>query len=438
MSVAATAVGTRHKATQAVDALHARFARRGFDLPVRRWDGVELGPADAGWRLVLRHPWSMRSMLLPPTDLRAGEAYVFGDIDVEGSMVAAMRAVVGLRDLDWPLGDKLSLAWRLWRLPRPPRARPERDGRAADLSGGVHTRGRDAEAVRFHYDVGNDFYRLVLDRGLVYSCAYFDDADRGAPLRDEQLDRAQVRKLDLICRKLHLRPEERFLDIGCGWGSLVIHAVERYGVRALGVTLSEPQAELASKRIADAGLSDRAEIRVLDYRDVSGRFDAIASVGMFEHVGGDQLAIYFGRVFELTADGGRFLNHGITTGRRDEMRDLSLDSNSFIGRYVFPDGTLVRAHVPVRLMEEAGFELLDVEQLRPHYARTLSHWVDRLERHADQARALVPETTYRIWRAYMAGSVVGFESGDLGVVQVLGGRGWSPPWDRAHQLPSAE
>jgi cyclopropane-fatty-acyl-phospholipid synthase len=438
MSVAGTAAGTRDRPTQAVDALHARLVRRGFDLPVRRWDGVELGPADSDWRLVVEHPWSLRTMLRPPIGLSAGEAYVFGDVDVEGSMVSALRALAGLRLLDSSVAERVAVGWKLWRLPRPPRTRRERDVQAADLAGPVHSRGRDADAVRYHYDVGNDFYRLVLDRGMVYSCAYFDEADRHAPLTDDRLERAQVRKLDLVCRKLHLQPGDRFLDIGCGWGSLVIHAVRHYGVRALGVTLSEPQAELAGRRIADAGLSDRAEVRVLDYRDVSGRFDAIASIGMFEHVGADQLETYFLRVFDMTADGGRFLNHGITTGRRDVVRDLTEDPKSFLGRYVFPDGTLVRAHVPVRLMEDVGFELLDVEQLRPHYVRTLAQWCERLERHADEARTLVPETTFRIWRAYMAGSVVGFESGDLGVVQVLGGKGWSPPWGRAHQLPSVD
>jgi cyclopropane-fatty-acyl-phospholipid synthase len=417
-------------AERLVDELHGDLQRLGIELPIRRWDGTELGPDD-GWRVVLEHPASLRSLLLPPTDLNAGEAYVFGDVDVEGSMVTALRSVRRLREVALSKADRLRLARSLRRLPRPSR----HDGRRRFRPRGrVHSTRRDAAAVRFHYDVGNDFYRLFLDEGLVYSCAYFDDADRDAPLRDDQLNRAQRRKLDLICRKLHLQPGERLLDIGCGWGSLVLHAAERYGVKALGVTLSPPQAELAAERAAAAGLSDRVEIRVLDYREVEGTFDAIASVGMFEHVGSEQLAAYFERVFALTGPGGRFLNHGITTGQRGVVRELSADRNSFLGRYVFPDGALAPAHLAVRLMEESGFELLDVEQLRPHYARTLRHWVDRLERHSADAERLVGAVTYRIWRAYMAGSAVGFETGDLGVVQVLGSKGWEPPWGREHQL----
>lgn len=414
-------------AERVVDELHAELAERGVDLPMRRWDGSGLGPEDAGWRLILEHPGSLRSLLLPPTDLNAGEAYVFGDVDVEGSMLAALRSVADARRVEFSPAVRVRMARRLRRLRRNPRPGDDRRFRPR---GRRHSTARDAAAVRFHYDVGNDFYRLFLDRSLVYSCAYFDDADRNAPLADEQLDRAQVRKLDLICRKLQLRPGERFLDIGCGWGTLVIHAAKHYGVTALGVTLSGAQAELAAERIAAAGLAGRAEVQVLDYREVDRTFDAIASVGMFEHVGSKQLAAYFSRVFELTANGGRFLNHGITTGQRGVVRELSQDRNSFLGRYVFPDGALVPAHMAVRLMEEAGYELLDVEQLRPHYARTLAHWVDRLERHADQARRQAGDVTYRTWRAYMAGSAVGFESGDIGVVQVLGGKGWNPPWGR--------
>ncbi|MGH9117081.1 MAG: class I SAM-dependent methyltransferase [Acidimicrobiales bacterium] len=423
---------TASRAVEIVDRLHADLSSAGHAFPIRRWDGVALGADDAGWRLVLEHPWSLRSLLLPPTDRNAGEAYVFGDVDVEGSMIAAIREVARLRALPVPLWDRLAMAARLRRLP----PRPEAAGlRRFRPRGRKHSTGRDTQAVRFHYDVGNDFYRLFLDRNLVYSCAYFDEADRAAPRADEQLDRAQVRKLDLICRKLDLRPGERLLDIGCGWGSLVIHAASRFGVQALGITLSEPQAELANERIRAAGLEGRAEAIVADYREVEGTFDAVASIGMVEHVGAARLGAYFDRAFSLTGTGGRFLNHGITTGRRMEVRDLSRDRHSFIGAYVFPDGALVPAHLAVERMERSGFELLDVEQLRPHYARTLTHWVDRLERRADQARAEVGDATYRTWRAYMAGSVVGFETDDLGVVQVLGGKGWRPPWGRAHQLP---
>lgn len=400
---------------RALDALvdiHRRLARQGIDLAVRAWDGTELGPDGAGYRLVLRHPWSLRAAFVPPNDLTAGEAYLRDDIDVEGSMVAALRAASRVRaalrpgGLPWLLRDLIAT-------PRPPR---RSEVAHAHLTGRRHSKRRDAQAVRSHYDAGNDFYRLFLDDALVYSCAYFTDDD------DDDLHRAQSRKLALICRKLRLSPGERFLDIGCGWGSLVIHAARHHGVHALGVTLSEPQAELARERAAAAGVADRVRIEVADYRDVDGAFDAVASVGMFEHVGPDHLRGYFERCFRLVGPGGRFLNHGITTGRRDVARDLGRLRRSFAGRYVFPDGGLVPARVAVRMVEQVGFELLHVEQLRPHYALTLRAWVQRLEGRAVEARALAGERTFRTWRAYMAGSALGFESGDLGVVQVLGGR----------------
>lgn len=417
-------------AVAAVARIRRRVADAGHEIPLRLWDGTELGPTDRGYRVVLEHPWSLRAMLVPPTDLNVGEAYVTGVFDVEGSMVAAMHDVARVVE-DTGLTAQLATAVDLLRLPSPPgRGR----GRIADLAGRRHSPRRDARAIRHHYDVGNDFYRLFLDRRLVYSCAYFSEADRDRD-SDDALDRAQLRKLDLVCRKLRLRAGERFLDIGCGWGSLVIHAAERYGVDAVGVTLSEQQFELARRKVGDAGLTDRVDIRLQDYREVDEQFDAIASVGMVEHVGADQLGSYFARCFDLVADGGRFLNHGITTGRRDEIRDFTEDTNSFVGRYVFPDGALVPAYVTVQHLQQAGFELVDVQQLRPHYARTLRHWVRRLESNADQAREVAGDGSYRTWRAYMAGSVVGFECGDLGVVQVLGSKGARLPFGRRWMLP---
>jgi cyclopropane-fatty-acyl-phospholipid synthase len=291
--------------------------------------------------------------------------------------------------------------------------------------------------VRLHYDIGNDFYRTFLDEQLVYSCAYFHPDDPEEPGADPSaLDRAQVRKLDLVCRKLRLRPGERFLDIGCGWGSLVLHAARHYGVRAVGITLAHEQATLARERVAAAGMSKQVDIRLVDYRELGGTFDAVASVGMFEHVGPNRFETYFRTAWERTAQGGRFLNHAITSGERNEVRDLAADPGNFVGAYVFPDGALAPAHVAVRLVEQTGFELLDVQQLRPHYARTLRHWVHNLQRNAQEARRLAGERTYRTWLAYMSGSVVGFETNDLGVVQVLGvkgdaalplGRGWMEP-----------
>ncbi len=421
------------RAEQAIVRLRQRLAAAGHDLPLRLWTGRELGSESRGYRLVLAHPWSLRALLHPPTDLQAGETYLAGGVDVEGSMVAALRDLSAFRS-GLPLRLRLQAAAVALRLPPPP---VQLDAGRVRLAGRRHDPRRDAQAVRHHYDVGNDFYRLVLGRELVYSCAYFDERDRHAPVADRAaLDRAQRRKLELICRKLLLRPGERFLDIGCGWGALVIHAARHHGVRALGVTLSEPQAELARERVAAAGLDDRVRIELRDYREVTGTFEAIASVGMVEHVGADQLPRYVGHLHGLLADGGRLLNHGITTGRRTQVRDLGADPDNFVGRYVFPDGALVPAHHVVRLLEQGGFEIRDLEQLRPHYARTLQHWVANLEDASDEARALVGETRVRAWRAYLAGSVVGFEHNDLGVVQVLATRGAATlPLDRRHQLP---
>ncbi|MEX2625257.1 MAG: cyclopropane-fatty-acyl-phospholipid synthase family protein [Ilumatobacteraceae bacterium] len=415
-----------------VHRVQSRLAARGHELPLRLWNGDEFGPADAGFRIVLAEPWSLRAVASMHNDLRAGEAFVAGAVDVEGSMVAALRAVAGLREY---LGvrEKLELATAALRLPRPPQGIDE--GRRR-LRGRAHSRERDAEAVRHHYDVGNDFYRLVLDDDLVYSCAYFGEHEAAAPIPDrDALARAQRRKLELICRKLDLRPGERFLDVGCGWGSLVIHAARHHGVHATGITLSRRQAELARDRVAAAGLSDRVRIEVRDYRDVTERFDAVASVGMVEHVGAGMLATYVRTLHDRLTPAGRLLNHGITTGHRNVVRDFARQPDTFVGRYVFPDGALVPAHHMVRELERGGFEVHDLEQLRPHYALTLQHWVANLEATYDRARASVGEATARVWRAYLAGSVLGFESGDLGVVQILASRrGARLPLDRSRML----
>lgn len=405
--------------------LRDRLAGLGLDLPVRLWNSVEAGPADAGFRVVLHHPWSLRSLLWPPGDLSVGEAYVYGDVDVDGDLVAAVTALSAVDLQPGPLAHRLPIVRSLLSLPAPP---PRRSSRRARLHGRAHSLERDRAAVQFHYDLGNEFFRTFLDDDLVYSCAYFTEDD-------DDLNRAQRRKLDLVCRKLRLTPGERLLDVGCGWGSLVIHAARYYGVLAVGITLSEQQAGLARERVATAGLEGRVDIRLEDYRQVEGSYEAVASVGMFEHVGARLLPTYFRRMYELTADGGRFLNHGITTGRRLQARDFSMDRRSFVGAYVFPDGALVPASTAVAEMEQAGFELVDVEQLRPHYERTLRTWVARLERNRDAAVAASSEIDYRIWRAYMSGSAVGFAAGDLGVVQVLGARGAVLPPGRGWMQP---
>ncbi|HKE98362.1 MAG TPA: cyclopropane-fatty-acyl-phospholipid synthase family protein [Actinomycetes bacterium] len=402
--------------------LRALETLSGRSLPVRLPDGTELGPADAPYRLVLEHWWSLRRIWLPPYDLRAGEAYVEGDIDIEGDIEAAMSAAAELSAHLPGARARLRLLRPLLRLPSPPRRSHPRRAR---LRGRMHSKERDRAAVAFHYDLPDEFYRQFLDRRLVYSCAYF--LDPGEPL-----DAAQERKLDLVCRKLRLRPGQRLLDIGCGWGSLLLHAAERYGVSGLGVTLSATQQQAAGERIAAAGLAGRVGVRLQDYRDLDGQFDAVASIGMFEHVGPQHLAQYYAAAWRLARPGGLFLNHGITLG--DPRREMSGKGRTFTSTYVFPDGGLVPAWRAVKELEDAGFELLDVEQLRPSYTLTLRNWVRRLEGNRDAAVRAGSEEDYRVWRAYMAGSAVGFDRGDLGVIQVLGSKGHRVPFGRAWML----
>ncbi len=283
--------------------------------------------------------------------------------------------------------------------------------------------------MRHHYDVSNRFYELLLGPSLVYSCAYFASPD-------DSLETAQERKLELICRKLRLQPGERLLDIGCGWGSLVIHAAAHHGVRALGVTLSEPQAELANRRIEAAGLSDRAEVRVLDYREIEEQpFDKIASVGMYEHVGRSQIDTYVDAVRRLLRPGGLFLNHGITRLHAAPSR-----GPTFIGRYVFPDGELHPVNDIIGALEAGGFEIRDVESLREHYALTLRRWVANLAAGRDEAVAEVGSERERVWRLYMLGSAQGFEGGEIGVYQTLAaldGAAHALPLDRADLIGAA-
>jgi cyclopropane-fatty-acyl-phospholipid synthase len=313
--------------------------------------------------------------------------------------------------------------------------RPPMPARERRLGGDRHSQGRDRDAVRHHYDVPAEFYRLVLGPTMVYSCAYFSDAS-------DTLEAAQERKLDVICRKLQLRPGDRLLDIGCGWGSLVVHAARRYGVHAVGVTLSEPQAEVARRRAAEAGLAERCEIRVSDYREVAdGPYDAIASVGMYEHVGRVRLDAYMDVALGLLRPGGLFLNHGIV-----RLGSAPPDDKRFIDRYVFPDGELQPIPTVVAALQRAGFELRDVESLREHYALTLRCWVDNLSARREQAVAIAGEDVERIWRLYMAASARAFENGDISVIQALAvrpGESHRLPLDRARladvgRRPSAD
>ncbi len=392
------------------------------DFAVRYWTGLSEGPSDPVCTLVLRWPGALRRMLLPPTERSLGEAYVFDHCDVEGDLEAAVRVLApALHDV-WSPRRLAELAVMLRRLParRNTRDAPpgEAMGRAGPTRRGrLHSRNRDARSVRFHYDLGNDFYALWLDPYMQYSSGYF-------PRGDESLEEGQKCKLDLLCRKLQLEPGQRLLDIGCGWGGLIRFAAERFGVRATGITLSEPQAEFGRRRLAEEGLADRCEIRVMDYRDLPDpeRFDAIVSVGMVEHVGRGKLPEFFGAAFRHLVPGGLFLDQGIVTldDTRPWLRRLRervLDRwTSFIESHVFPDGELVTTGERLAPAEAVGFETRDVTSLREHYATTLRHWVGRLQAAREEAVALVGRPTYRVWELYMAGSAYGFASGRIGVV----------------------
>jgi len=382
------------------------------DFAVRLWDGTtwpEGGGSSPAFTLVLNHPGALRKMFLPPSELNLGEAYIYGDFDAEGDLIAAFPMAEYLQSLDLGVGDKLGLARQLLALPN---AAAPREGRqAAQVSGARHSRERDRQAISYHYDVSNDLYALWLDKHMVYSCAYFADPD-------EDINAAQERKLDYICRKLRLQPGERLLDIGCGWGGLAIHAAKHYGVEALGITLSQPQVDLARERIEEAGLEDRCRVEYLDYREVAPEqpFDKLVSVGMFEHVGEAKMRVYFEQARDLLRPQGLFLNHAIA---RPGWQPSSKNHDTFSNHYVFPDGELVPVSLSSRVAEESGFEVRDVESLREHYALTLRRWVRRLESRHDEALRHVDEVTYRVWRLFMSGSAHGFESGRLNVYQTL-------------------
>ncbi|MBC9716735.1 class I SAM-dependent methyltransferase [Streptomyces sp. TRM66268-LWL] len=397
----------------------------GAELPVRlrAWDGSEYGPPNTP-TLVIRHRRALRRILFKPGELGLARAWVAGEIDVEGDLYAALGAIAGLvwerDDLPGPSPrdpHTRAAVRELVRLagPFPPPPPPREEVRRR--TGALHTKIRDRRAISHHYDVGNDFYELVLGPSMVYSCAYWDSPD--GTLEDAQRD-----KLELVCRKLDLRPGQRLLDVGCGWGSMALHAAREHGVSVVGITLSREQASYANKRIADEGLADQIEIRVQDYRDVrDGPYDAISSVGMAEHVGSAGYLEYARDLHALLKPGGRLLNHQIARRPQDDESAYRIDE--FIDAYVFPDGELSPVGSTVTQLESAGFEVRDVESIREHYALTLCRWVANLEANWPEAVRLSSPGRARVWRLYMAASALAFRRNRIGVNQVLAVR--TPP-----------
>lgn len=393
----------------------------GRDFAVRWWDGSRDEPGGAPrFTIRMNRPGALRRMLLPPTELNLAEAFIRQDFDVDGDLELALGLDATMRAVSSP-ANVARLVPMLRSLPTddlPPEAKLTRP--KPGLSGHVHSKTQDANDVRSHYDLGNDFYALFLDSRMVYSCAYFQTSA-------EDLDAAQAAKLELTCRKLRLQPGQHLLDIGCGWGGLVMHAAQHHGARATGITLSERQAELARARVRDAGLEDRVSIEVRDYRDLpeNARFDRIVSVGMVEHVGRANIRAYFETAYRLLQPGGAFLCHGIVEARTTLapvprlIERLTWRRNSFLHHYIFPGGEVLYPSELLSAAESAGFEPRDLENLREHYALTARHWSHRLEARKDDAIRLVGEPTYRAYRLYLTGVIRTFQTRVNGLTQML-------------------
>ena len=379
------------------------FAR---NFAVQLWDGTRVEALEAPvFTLKVNEPYALRAAFAPPLDLSPGLAFVEKWIDIEGDIEASIELMDGV------IGSfpRLALPKLFAQLLALPKAPPAGDA-GVKLRGQRHSKQRDADAIGFHYDQPIAFYRNFLDSRMVYSCGYWDEGV-------QTLDDAQLAKIDYTLRKVRLRPGERLLDIGCGWGALVIRAAQKFGAQALGVTLSRRQHEEAQRRIAEAGVGDHVRVELRDYRDLRGEtFDKIVSVGMVEHVGRERLRTYFQTAYDALRVGGLFLNHGITQQSKDGK---GYRGSGFIDRYVFPDGDLVSIDTTLRGAESVGFEVRDVENLREHYARTLRAWYTNLETRRDEIIAATDERTYRIWKIYMAGSARNFWRGQMGLIQTL-------------------
>jgi cyclopropane-fatty-acyl-phospholipid synthase len=376
------------------------------DFAVRLWDGTTW-EAEQGqptrFTLVINNAGSLKRMLRPPLDISLGEAYAFKDYDVEGDYYAFISRLGTFGHMKLPLSLKLKY------LTLPSNMASAASGLAAQLPTGEHSKRRDMAAVQYHYDLSNDFYQLWLDEQMLYSCAYYQS-------EDQSLEKAQWHKLDHICRKLRLKPGQKMLDIGCGWGALIMHAAEHYGVQAYGITLSKNQAALAAERIKARGLQDKCRVEVRDYRDVEeNAFDAVSSIGMAEHVGTAMLPTYFKKMYDVLKVGGTCLNHAISL----QPQHIPPDRPTFIKRYIFPDSEMQPIGKTLEVAEEVGFEVRDVESLREHYAMTLREWHRRLEANEKKAKAIVGEERYRMWQMYLAASAWFFDSNRRTIYQSL-------------------
>jgi cyclopropane-fatty-acyl-phospholipid synthase len=391
----------------------------GPDAPVEflAYDGSRAGAEDSPVRITVRSPAAVSYLAQAPGALGLARAYVSGHLDVDGDMYTALARLSNAQTMDVGLSERIQLFRDLGGpkvlIPRlaPPPQEVQISSRL--LSGLRHSKGRDARAISHHYDVSNRFYEWVLGPSMAYTCAVY-------PTADSTLEEAQAAKFDLVARKLGLRQGMRLLDVGCGWGGMVMHAAREYGVQALGVTLSEQQASWGQRAIEKAGLSGLAEIRHLDYRDVPETgFDAVSSIGLTEHIGMRQLPGYFEFLLGKLQPEGRLLNHCIT---RPDNTEPAVRQRGFINRYVFPDGELEGPGYLISLMHDTGFEVRHEENLREHYAKTLAAWGDNLDAHWKEAVAEVGEGTARVWRLYMAGSRLGFDRNHIQLHQVLGAK----------------
>jgi cyclopropane-fatty-acyl-phospholipid synthase len=413
----------------------------GPDAPVGffAYDGSSAGPADAPIRITVKSPTAVSYLAQAPGALGLARAYVSGHLDVDGDMYLALSRLAHAQELQVSPVDRIRLLNSLGgvRLLFPRVTPPPQEVRVNRrwLAGRRHSRQRDASAISHHYDVSNTFYEWVLGPSMAYTCACY-------PGEDATLEQAQAVKFDLVARKLGLKPGMRLLDVGCGWGGMVMHAAREYGVKALGVTLSAEQASWAQNAIKERGLSELAEVRHLDYREVTETgFDAVSSIGLSEHIGKAQLPGYFRFLAGKLVPQGRLLNHCIT--RPDNTGPASV-TGGFIFRYVFPDGELEGPGYLMSLMHDNGFEVRHSENLREHYARTLEGWCANLDEHWDEAVAEVGEPTARVWRLYMAGSRLGFERNQIQLHQMLGvrvgdhgaaGMPLRPDWEPAREFP---